>query len=100
MTAAAQLPAIEEPAPRRLAYRDAGGRWRSEGQRLLSVVKGTDKNLTIAAQLEISERYAAMLLIGDRQPSCEVIARAWMLWRIPGEAWGLAPLELSVPRIP
>lgn len=85
----------------RLAYRDASGAWRSEGRRLLEVVRGTgaDKKplKAFGYELGITEQYVGHLLEGRRQPSADIIARIFLAYGIEGHTWGLAPRDVKLP---
>ncbi len=95
MTAYAVSTPLEDFVERKLA-RCIGGRWPSEGRRLLRAVARKNKQVVMANQLRVSAAYVGMLLAGKRQPSPRLQARIWLAYGIHGEAWGLAPTQLSV----
>ena len=78
------------------AYQDALGRWVSEGRCALQDYRRSFRNRELLAdELDVSPQYVGMLLAGTRLPSVQMTARLWLVAKIPGHAWGLAPTPTS-----
>ena len=96
MSGRASSPPLEGDKHAAALARCIGGRWVSEGRRLLRIVAQGSKQLAIAHELRVSEAYVGMLLAGTRRPRHEVEARIWLAYGIHAEAFGLAPTQRSV----
>jgi DNA-binding XRE family transcriptional regulator len=80
------------------AYRDARGRWRSEGRRLLLLVRETRDALGCA--LGVTHQTASLLVSGRVRPSLALACKIEMAFGIAPRTWCLAPTIASGACVP
>jgi DNA-binding transcriptional regulator YdaS (Cro superfamily) len=78
-----------------LAYRDAKGRWCSEGRRRFGVVAAGQQG-TVAAGLGISQPAVSQLVSGQTRPGLDVAARIEFVFGIACSEWVLAPERANI----
>ena len=75
-----------------LATCDDDGVWQSEGRHLFGVARAGEKVVVLAMKIGITEQFCGELLRGRKQPSIDVAARIFLVFKIPAHAWGMKPL--------
>jgi transcriptional regulator with XRE-family HTH domain len=73
-----------------LAYRDARGRWCSEGRRRLGEAASGQQE-KVAEILEISQQAVSQLVSGQTRPLLDRAVRIELAYGIPCREWALAP---------